>query len=230
MAHAEPTLRRFVLQALDPVMDYPALEARFQIEELSGLHVILADDAEGDYELRRGYTLDANQLAAIKSLCGVEFDPGDRPVGLVPWRSIREAPYLIHTGFELPLMLDGRKPLSKFADAYPSEWLDDVAARFQPFVDDGRIVCRVVDEVWPTPGRLRDQRMVAGHREIFFTLPGQEWRVDAHRLLYEVGSKIRWNDTLERLEGRLWGYEEWQNDWWLGRGVLSWQRTQDTSA
>ena len=219
-----------VLQALDPEMDYPVLEAQFQIEDLSELRVILADDAEDDHDLERGYTLDTDQLAAIRSFCRVAFDAGGRPVGLAPWHSIREAPYLVHSGFELPLMLDGRKPLSKFADAYPSAWLDEVVARFQPFVNDGRIMCRVVNEVWPTPRRLGNQRVIAGHREVYFTLPGDEWRVDAHRLLYEVGLKTRWNDTLERLEGRLLGYEEWQNDWWLGRGVLSWQRAQGTSA
>lgn len=126
------------------MMDYPVLEAQFYLEDISELRIILAGDADGDHDLRDGYTLNANQLAAIRALCGVEFDSSDRPMGLMPWQSIREVPYLIHTGFELPLMLDGRKPLSKFADAYPSEWLDEVVERFQPFIDDGRIVCRVV--------------------------------------------------------------------------------------
>jgi hypothetical protein len=121
-----------------------------------------------------------------------------------------------------------RKPLSKFADAYPSDWLNKVVARFQPFVNDGRIVCRVVDEAWSTPRRLTNQRVVAGHREV--TLAGEEWRVEAHRLRYEIALKTRWNDTLERLEGRLLAYEEWQNDWWLGRGAFSWQRAQDSIA
>jgi hypothetical protein len=29
-----------------------------------------------------------------------------------------------------------------------------------------------------------------------------------------VRAKGGWNDTLERLEGMLYGYEDWQNDWW----------------
>lgn len=206
-------------------MDYPVLEARFRIEDLSPLLDILADDAVGDPDLARGYMLDSDQLVAIRTLCSVPFDPGDRPAMLGPWhRTLREAPYLIHTGFELPLMLDGRKPLSKFSDAYPSEWLDEVVARFEPFVKNGRIVCRVVSDVLPEPRRIAGNRVIVEHREVYFTLPGEEWRIDANRLLFEVGSKTRWNDTLERLEGRLLGYEEWQNDWWLSRGTLSWQR------
>jgi len=82
MAHAETTLRQFVLQALDPAIDYPVLEVRFEIEDLSGLRVILADDAEND--MQGGYTLDIDRLAALRSLCRVAFDPGDRPVDLAP--------------------------------------------------------------------------------------------------------------------------------------------------
>jgi hypothetical protein len=207
MTQGEATLCQFALQALDPVMDYPVLEARFEIEDLSGLRVILADDAEGDHDLRCGYTLDIDQLAAIRSLCDVAFDPGDRPVVLAPWHSIREAPYLVHTGSNC-------RSCSTAASHYQDLLMptDEVMARFQPFVNEGRIMCRVVDEAWPTPRRLGNRRVVAGHREVYFTLPGEEWRVDAYRLLYEVGSKTRWNDTLERREGRLLGYEEWQND------------------
>lgn len=226
MESVETSFRQFVLQAVDPDMDYPVLEARFQIEDLSVIRTILAGECDGDPDLRCGYALDTDQLDAISSLCGVAFDSRDRPVGLAPWHSIREAPYLVHTGFELPLMLEGRKPLSKFADTYPSDWLDEVVARFEPFVKGGQIVRRVVTEAWPEPRRHANQRLVAGLREVFFTLPGHEWRVDANQLLYEIGLKTGWNDTLERLEGRLLGYEEWQNDWWLGRGALSWQRKQ----
>jgi hypothetical protein len=44
--------------------------------------------------------------------------------------------------------------------------------------------------------------------------------------VYEVSLKTGWNDTLERMEGRLLGYEAWQIDWWIGRGVLAHQRKQ----
>ena len=28
-----------------------------------------------------------------------------------------------------------------------------------------------------------------------------------------------WNDDLERLQGSLFGYEDWQNDWWIEHKV-----------
>ena len=34
------------------------------------------------------------------------------------------------------------------------------------------------------------------------------------RVPFDQKAKVGWNDTLERLEGMLYGYEDWQNDWW----------------
>ena len=39
------------------------------------------------------------------------------------------------------------------------------------------------------------------------------------KLLYEATSQSGgWNETYERLEGMLFGYEDWQNDWWIENG------------
>ncbi len=47
-------------------------------------------------------------------------------------------------------------------------------------------------------------------------LKGEEWRIGASKLLYGGFGKIgAWNETLERLEGVLFGYDDWQNDWWM---------------
>jgi hypothetical protein len=216
--------RRFVLQAIDLEMDCPVLEARFEVEDLCELRALLAGEADADPDLRSGYLLESDQLIAITSIFGVAFDPGDRPVELVSWQSAREVPYLVHTGFELFLMLEGRKPFAKFSDGYPSQWLNDQISRFTPFVEAGRLLSRTISEPFAKPGRFPDGSAMQGIRQVFFAVPGQEWRIDAYLLLVEVGLKSGWNDALERYEGSLLGYEDWQNDWWLGRGTLSWQR------
>ncbi len=41
-----------------------------------------------------------------------------------------------------------------------------------------------------------------------------EWRIPAWKLVAEASRKSGWNDSFERLEGMLLGYDEWQNDWW----------------
>ncbi|MDB5707905.1 MAG: hypothetical protein JWN66_5021 [Sphingomonas bacterium] len=128
-------------------------------------------------------------------------------------------PYMIHTHFELPLMLEGRKPLAAFGDFYPSEWFDDYLAPFEQFVAAGRIIRRIVDTPMP---HLKERRPdLDGLRNVFFTLPGEEWRADAYLLLMDTHRKsdVPWNDSQERFHGSLLGYEDWQNDWWIERRV-----------
>ena len=36
-------------------------------------------------------------------------------------------------------------------------------------------------------------------------------------MISKASAKEDWNHTFERLEGMLFGYEEWQNDWWIER-------------
>jgi hypothetical protein len=151
--------------------------------------------------------LEERDLEAIAEKFGVRFEAGLRPVSLVPWHSIRDAPYLNHEGFELPLMLEGRKPFAKFSEPEPSEWFDNLLAPFDPFVAEGRIIKRVV---------RRAVSPMCMHN-VFFALPGHEWRIDAYLLLVEVGYRSGWNNAYERYEGALLGYEGWQNDWHIER-------------
>ena len=88
----------------------------------------------------RCYSLNPDDLRTVTAAFGVAFDPGGRDVVLAPWHPIRDAPYLVHTGFELALMLEGRKPLAAFSSTDPCEWLDDLMRRFDPFVARGRFV------------------------------------------------------------------------------------------
>ena len=148
----------------------------------------------------------------------VSFDLGGRDAALVPWHPIRGAPYLVHTGFELALMLEGRKPLAVFSDTDPCEWLDDLMRRFDPFVAEGRFVRREVTSSVPKPWRASlDGGSVAEERtrQVYVALRGEEWRMDAFILLRQVAERSGWNEALERFEGSLLGYEDWQNDWWL---------------
>jgi hypothetical protein len=53
-----------------------------------------------------------------------------------------------------------------------------------------------------------------GIRSVYFALPGEEWRIDKYIAAIENQTGA-WNDELERLQGSLLGYENWQNDWWI---------------
>jgi Protein of unknown function (DUF5131) len=55
-----------------------------------------------------------------------------------------------------------------------------------------------------------------GFRTVYYTPKGEEWRVAAHKLIRKASDKSGgWNEHFERLEGMLFGYEDWQNDWWI---------------
>jgi hypothetical protein len=140
--------------------------------------------------------LDSDDLDAVAALSDMPFKPDRRFTVLAPWRWLREVPYLVHTGYELPLMLEGRKPLAAFGDS--AAWIAQRLSCFDPFVKEGRLRKHVFE--------------LGDFREVYFTLPGEEWRVDAYR---QLKAPSGWDDDRERRQGELLGYERWQNDWWM---------------
>ena len=107
-------------------------------------------------------------------------------------------------------MLRGIKPMTMFSDIVGRE--PECVLRylrlFDRHVDAGRFERRIIDE--PVPLRPDWQS-----RRIFYTLPGEAWRIDAmSELITHSGG---WTNDHERSFGMLLGYEDWQNDIWLDR-------------
>jgi len=204
----------FILQALDPVTRTVALEWRVRISDVDRLREILDEHFEVGPHLNGIYDdIPADDMDKIGALC----DPPVRPAGLFtqlqkPSPLYNNIPYFIHTNFELPLMLEGRKPLAVFAESYPSPWFDEYLAPFDPFVKEGRIVRQIVDT--PMPHFKRVYPSFDGVRYVYFALPGEEWRIEAYRSI-DAATPFEW----ERLQGSLLGYEDWQNDWWIEHRV-----------
>ena len=211
-SNGEPDFEWFVLQSEDPDLGYPVAETRFRVQRLADLTEILGESAVNDAKLQSEYELDEEDLDALNSKFGVTFDEKLRPVSLIPWDyKKRNENYLNHSRFELPLMLDGRKPFAKFADLETSEWLNRTIARFAPFVDQGRIVKRIVrrslDDGTKSPSGKRTLC------ELYYALPNEEWRIDANIALFEAAVTSKWDHAMERREGELLGYSDWQNEW-----------------
>jgi hypothetical protein len=215
--------RQFVLQARDPDHGSPVFEARFPVTELDDLHVLIGVDADDDPELEHSYILDAADTAAVAARFGVAFDPEGREVHLWPWskrwvgRRGRGIPYLVHTGFELSLLLEGRKQLADMSDAYPphSHFNED---KFDRYVTEGLLHKEVAYEPFNErlePYRIKNGRVFEGMRRVFYTRRGEEWRIPAYRLISDAANKSGWNEDFERLQGVLFGYEAWQVDWWI---------------
>ena len=213
------SVHRFILRAFDPVLGCPVLEAMLQVADLDRLRSLLGDDASDDAALERNYEINSAQLKAIAEGFGVVFDSGGRECWLSRARSIRDVPYLVHTGYELALMLDGIKPFAKFIVEYPVQ-PDDFSedALFEPHVQSGLLIRRIMeDEPFEKPIRSASGRIYNGVRRIYYARRGEEWRIDAHILVWRQLDHGPWNETLERLEGSLLGYTDAQNDWWLAR-------------
>jgi len=206
--------RRSFLQALDPDYGCAVLEAKFEVADLDGLRAILGLDADEDPELRCDYPLDPDDLIKITKQYGAEFDPGDRQVQLAPWHSLRTVPYLVHTNFELFLLINGTKQFARHLEVCPphQHFQEDL---FDRFVSEGLLHKEVFVMPFPAPLKLKDGRIYEGDREVCYTRKGQEWRIPAWRLIRAAFQKSRWNDDFERLLGMLFGYEEWQMDWWI---------------
>jgi hypothetical protein len=211
----------FVLEGYDPVTKTVSVQWRTRISDIEGLKEIIGPDCSEDPALSWTYhDFSRQEMRRIGKLCIPPIVP-DRSFTAIgrPSKGFDDVPYMIHTNFELPLMLEGRKPFAVFGDAYPSKWFDEHLAPFEQFVRTGRIVRRIVDTSMPQLKRRRPEW--DRFRNVYFALPGEEWRIDAYISLFDehLRSGTSWDDDKERLQGSLLGYEDWQNDWWINQRI-----------
>ena len=211
-----PPLTRFILQAIDPGHGSSAFETILRVERVEDLRTLLGDAAEDDPDLERWYPLTETELAAINRRFGACFDPMGLETWLVQLHGAFDAPYLIHTCYELPLLLEDRKKLAVFNDAYPPEehWNE---CYFTPYVEKGVIHREIDIEPFERPSVRKDGTRFDGMRTVYYTPKGEEWRIPAYKLVWQAALQSRWNEHFERMQGMLFGYEEWQMEWWIKR-------------
>jgi hypothetical protein len=107
--------------------------------------------------------------------------------------------YDIHTGRELLMMIEGAKPLSVFSkytweefDPYGGQRFDELHKHFG-----------IQKHVHLQPD---------GYMNIFFCLPGEEWRISAYLSMRNEMKTNGHSAALERTEGELLGYTKEQCD------------------
>jgi hypothetical protein len=208
---------RFVLEVFDCTLWCPVAQSPFYPTDVSPLRLILELAPDEDPALERLYLLDDDQIAAVVSTFGT-FDPrqlddeAEIEIRLYRLPGTIEAPYLVHTNWELPLLLEGRKKLAHFLDVYgATSPIFDFEEAFDRWVAGGVLHKEVIDEPFEKPtGKY------LGTRTVYYTPKGEEWRIPAYKLVKEASGKSGgWNEHFQRLEGMLFGYEDWQNDWWI---------------
>jgi len=228
MSRTASSLSVFLLTLFDRAQWCPVLQARFEVADLDRLRAML--DANIDANLECIYCLDDAEAVRLAEVFDIKLDwtalnfPDRefqvhrlRSVGSVPF-----LPYLSHTGYELPLLLDGRKKLARFAEPYPPMTFAG-EDRFDHWVAAGRLHKDVVIETFAAETAHRLSRKgIQGMRTVHYAPIGEEWRIPAMKQIWDAASKTGgWNEYFERLEGMLFGYEDWQNDWWIETRVNS---------
>jgi hypothetical protein len=73
----------------------------------------------------------------------------------------------------------------------------------------------VVVEPFEKPVCRKNGDVIEGLRTVYYTRKGEEWRIPAMKLVWDAAAKSGWSPDFERLQGMLFGYEDWQNDWWI---------------
>jgi len=220
MSKTAASLPMFLLTLFDREQWCPVLQTRFEVADLDRLRALL-DAGDDDLNLDRIYHLDDVEAAGIAEAFGIKLDwPAldfpDREFIVDRVHPIQHAPYLIHTGYELPLLLDGRKKLARFTEAYPPMSFDG-EDRFDHWVAAGRLHKEV--EIEPFTDGTTNKFGWQGTRRIYYATKGEEWRIPASKLLWDAAARAGWNEHFERIEGMLFGYENWQNDWWIETGL-----------
>jgi hypothetical protein len=102
-------------------------------------------------------------------------------------------------------MLAGDKPLAMFTE-YATDSSVIPEKIFAQYIENGTIVMREIFELVKNCSDPHDELHV---RRVLYALPDEAWRLDAMLLLCEIYRKQGgWDEGLERMTGRLLGYED----------------------
>jgi hypothetical protein len=215
MASTPDASNRFILEVFDCTLWCPIAQAPFYPGDVGPLRSILELGAADDAELKCHYYLDDDQIAAIVSAFGT-FDPRqlDDEAAEIGYGSI---------GCPAP----SRRPTSctragsfRYCWRAARSWRSSrigihhhYSTARKPSTGGLRMVsCKeVIDVPFEKPTKRS-----SGDRTVYYTPKGEEWRIPAHKLVQDASGKSGgWNEHFQRLEGMLFGYEDWQNDWWI---------------
>lgn len=204
----------FKLSFLSPKTATPTHELRF---DRDAAEIARALDLQNGVFLDHAcYRLDQDDLTLLASAVGLALPETGEEAELRRPHALDTVPYLVHTGYELPLMLEGRKPFAFFSDDAASPWLAETKELFAPHVADGTLLADVFEfsRMCPTTtGGEKEQRVLY----LTYALPEEEWRFARFRQrCHQLFCNWRpWTAEDEREEGLLLGYSQEQCDWWL---------------
>jgi hypothetical protein len=192
-------MHNIILRKIDPITDCFVDQRVFEIHDDVRICELL--DLE-EFDENQSYRIDATEYDAIVKEYKLEIQSEALAGEIVNIGNNQNYNLKSHTGRELILMLDNKKPFSAFVDVHPAEEGLGVIPEcfFEPFVEAGKITKRVhIEQKFDD----RSQSL----RRVLYALPGEEWRFDAYLSLWSLCGKYGWNTGFEKIEGFLLGYE-----------------------
>jgi hypothetical protein len=112
---------RFFLQAIDIDLGCPVLEAAFRSTLPTWMNFACCWDHARTMTRSCDTPTPSTRANWQQSASGSTWRsiPGDHDIRVERWHSLRAIPYLVHTGYELPLLLNGTKKFARFLEVYP---------------------------------------------------------------------------------------------------------------
>ena len=103
-------------------------------------------------------------------------------------------PYLVHSGYELSLFLDGTKQFGCADHVYPPH-RHEAEDLFDRSVTEGVLHKEVFVEPWNPPVKRKSGCISEGYRRVYYTRKGEEWRIAAWSLLWSAAGKQPWSEA-----------------------------------
>jgi hypothetical protein len=190
----------FQLRRIDTATKSFTHEVHFATDEVASIA-----ETVGNSDMKAGdfYELSAAEYVALVERFELDL-PREADLGEIFWHYTDDFDRRpTHSGRELLLMLEGKKPFAAFVDEANSRDQQIIPEDlFEPHVQAGRFAKRVSIYDYNLPNKLPIKM-----RRVMYAVVGQEWRFDAFLMLWAVGAEKGWNEGLEKVEGFLYGYE-----------------------
>jgi hypothetical protein len=182
------SLRRFILETVDPETECIVRDVSFETECVEELRAIVdAEATEEDFV--HGFDLDQEEVNEICKRFRIRFDSGTFPVSLRSSQWFDQLPYKLHTNRELSMMLSGRKPFAYFADSYPANADFRLPEHlFDRYVEAGLFVKREYILLNPHQREVENRW---GTRVVLYAQKHEEWRMEAFAVLLKYGNESR---------------------------------------
>lgn len=190
-------------ETLDPELRCVMTTTRVEAQSIEAVAKALDVDLAG-YERSFALDLEAEDVAALRGVSTLGGVDQQAPARLRTPHRMDCLPYEIHTDRELRLMLNGAKPMAMFSRGPGERFADICGQPFHQFVAVGallhgrfHLLARQLNNTFATYD--------------IFSLPGEQWRSEAMRMLVEDMHAGAWTLGHELLEGALLGYSAEQN-------------------